>query len=147
MNNFLSNTEVMYLYFMQLTLVVEPLLNISCRHSFYNFVKIPQKFLPFPCQKQLLNQHIFYLRRIRFQYCGQNFKQIEIQKILKPYISATTGKNLQIAKTFSKNVNIEATYFFKKQFIFFFAVIFCLFTCTNQRTNPHKIADLLTFIK
>ena len=28
--------------------MVEPVLNILCKYSFSNFVKIPQKFLPFP---------------------------------------------------------------------------------------------------
>ena len=26
---------------------VKPVLNILCRHSFFDFVKVPQKFLPF----------------------------------------------------------------------------------------------------
>ena len=32
----------------QLTLVVKPMLNILCRHSFCDFIKILQKFLSLP---------------------------------------------------------------------------------------------------
>ena len=33
----------------KLILVVEPVLNIWYEHSFCDFVKVPQKFLPFLC--------------------------------------------------------------------------------------------------
>ena len=33
----------------KLTFAVEPMLNILFKYSFCDFVKIPQKFLPFPC--------------------------------------------------------------------------------------------------
>ena len=56
MNNFLAILEFCAFYikyknakFTELTFVVEPMLNILCKHSFCNCLKIPQKFLLFPC--------------------------------------------------------------------------------------------------
>ena len=48
MNNYLAILEFCAFYieyknakFTELTFVVEPMLNILCKHNFYNFVKIP----------------------------------------------------------------------------------------------------------
>ena len=57
MNNFLVILELYAFYIeykkvqnsWQLTFVVKPMLNILCKRSFCDFVKTPEKFLPFPC--------------------------------------------------------------------------------------------------
>ena len=54
----------------------------------------------------------------------------KIQKVSKPYIQTPSGKSLQIAKTFSKNMEKRI-----KKVIFSFTVVFCLFTSTNQCTK------------
>ena len=130
--------------------MVEPMANILCKHSFCDFVKIQQKFLPFPSP----NQHTFSLQRRRYRYCGLNFKQVKYKNLTSKHWAV---KNLQIAKTFSKNVNKEVTKFFKIWVISFFTVVLCLFTCIYQCTNfsvknlfskcGEKTADLLKFVK
>ena len=44
----------------QLTLVVKSMLNILCRHSFCDFVKIPQKFLPLPMLETITKSTYFH---------------------------------------------------------------------------------------
>ena len=71
----------------------------------------------------------------------------KMQKVSKPLTSKNfyrAVKNLQIGKTFSKNVNKEATWFFKKWVIFSITVVFCLFTCTNQCTKNLSVKNLFS---
>ena len=89
------------------------MLNILCKHCYCDFAKIPQSF--FPC----LNQHIFSPRRRRCQYYGLNFKQIKYKRSQNLTSKRQPVKNLKIAKTFSKDVNKEATYFFKEKLFSF----------------------------
>ena len=71
----------------------------------------------------------------------------KMQKVSKPLTSKIfyrAVKNLQIGKTFSKNVNKEGTWFFKKWVVFFITVVFCLFTCTNPCTKNLSVKNLFS---
>ena len=67
------------------------------------------KVSSFPLLKITTKSTYFPLQRRRYQYCGLNFKQIKYKRSQNLTSKHRAVKNLQIAKTFSKNVNKEAT--------------------------------------
>ena len=71
------------------------------------FYKDTAKVSSLPLLKKLLNQHIFSLRRKKYQYCVLNFKQIKYKR--SENLTSKHREVLQIAKTFSEIVNKEAT--------------------------------------
>ena len=72
----------------QLTFVVKSMLNILCRHSFCDFAKIPQKFLPLPMLEITTDSTYFLIAK-------------EKMPILR--IELLTNKNIKGFKTLHLN--------------------------------------------
>ena len=81
------------------------MLNILCKHSSCDFVKIPQKFLPL---LKITTESTHFLPAKKEIIILSN-KQIKCKRSQNLTSKHRAVKNLQIAQTFSKNVNKEAT--------------------------------------
>ena len=93
------------------------MLNILCRHSFGDFVKIPQKFLPLPMLETTTKSTIFEYKNVKFKaiiyFSGQtnvnNFMQTQLlwfckksQKFLLLPMLETTTKSTYFLPTKKK---------------------------------------------
>ena len=91
--NFRGRTNVKY--FMQTQLL--------------RFCKDTAKVYPLPLLKIAAKSTYFLTAKKRYQYCGLNFKQKKHKRPQNLTSRHRAVENLQIAKTFSKNKNKEAT--------------------------------------
>ena len=73
------------------------------------FCKDTAKVSSLPFLKITTKSKHFLLAKKRYQYCGLNFKQINYKRSQNLTSKHLAVKYLQIAKTFPKNVNKEAT--------------------------------------
>ena len=87
--------------------MVEPMLNILCKDSFCDFVKIPQKVSSLPLL-QITTQSTHFLpgKKIPILWIEPQIKYKRSQNLTAKHHAV---KNWQTAKTFWKNVNTEAT--------------------------------------
>ena len=111
------------------------MLNILCRHSFCDFVKIVQKFLPLPMLEITTKSTYFLPAKKKIPILCIELQTNKNVKGFKTLHLSPNGKKFANYKDFFQKCESRSNIIFQKIVIFFFTVVFCLLTCTNQCTK------------